>query len=313
MKVTVAICTWNRADLLSKTMQRMKSLVIPDDVTWELIVANNNSTDNTDELLERYCDGKLPLRRIFVSKQGLSHSRNAVIKAANGDWILWTDDDVFVDPNWLVEYVEAIKANQGFSFMGGCVAPWFETPPPSWLAKHLAHLEGAFALTPAAPETRRIDVAGKKEAVFGTNMAFRTDVIRLFTFDAKLGLMGDRLIRGEETDLVLRLDAAGHKGLWVGAAKVQHYIPTKRMTIKYLWEFFCGCGEAQFRMAKPIPVATLFDQPRWAIRGWLVSSLAAKLLYPFKNALWLHHFSRAAICAGVLNASKQVALKDASG
>ena len=310
MKITVAICTWNRAALLHETLQRMRCLIIPEGVSWEVIVVNNNCTDNTDEVIERHVDSVLPIRRLFVSEQGQCHCRNAAIEAATGDWILWTDDDVLVAPDWLSEYVTAIKANPKDSFMGGSIAPWFETPPPAWLKKHFARLEGAFAVTPVAPETRTLDVTGKDEAIFGANMAFRTEVMREFPFNTELGLVGEQPMRGDETDMVLRLVAAGHEGLWVGSAKVQHYIPTKRMTTKYLWEFFYGCGQAQSRMAEPTQVATWFGQPRWAIRGWLSSMLAAKFLYPLKNRLWLQHFSRAATCAGVLNASKQGRLKE---
>ncbi len=306
MRITVAICTWNRADLLHKTLLRMQQLEIPDGVSWELIVVNNNCTDHTDEVIERRRDGQLPIRRLFVSRQGQCHCRNAAIDAATGAWILWTDDDVLVDPTWLAEYAGAIETNPSFSFMGGSIVPWFESPPPSWLKKHFGRLEGAFAVTPIAAETRALNVEGNDEAIFGANMAFRTEVMRIFPFDTKLGLVGDQPMRGDETDLVMRLVAAGHEGLWVGAAKVQHYIPNQRMTTKYLWDFFYGCGQAQSRMAKPTPVATWFGQPRWAIRGWLTSTLAAKILHPLKNALWLHHFSRAATCAGVLHESKQV-------
>ncbi len=54
MKVTVAICTWNRASLLQRTLESLEKLKIPGDVGWRLIVVNNNSTDHTVEVVESF-------------------------------------------------------------------------------------------------------------------------------------------------------------------------------------------------------------------------------------------------------------------
>ena len=305
MKITVAICTWNRADLLSATLRRMESLNVPDDVEWELIVANNNCTDHTDEVIDCYDNRNLPIKKIFVPWQGHCHSRNAIIEAAQGDWILWTDDDVLVSPNWLAEYVQAIESNPEVSFMGGRIAPWFESPPPGWLERHFARLHGAFAVTPHSQKSGALSNE-KLESIFGANMAIRTDVQRQFSFDTKLGLVGDLSVRGDETDLIKRLIANDHKGFWVEAAKVEHFIPTNRMTPKYLREFFFGYGQAQVRMNQPNSVATVLGWPRWAIRNWCESKLAAMSLHLFKNSMWLSHYRRAAICAGVLYESKKL-------
>ena len=61
-RVTVAICTWNRADLLDRTLAQMHRLWIPEGVTWELLVVNNNCTDHTDEVINRHA-AALPLRQ----------------------------------------------------------------------------------------------------------------------------------------------------------------------------------------------------------------------------------------------------------
>ena len=100
MRVTIAICTWNRCDLLRQTLERMTGLMQPPGTEWELLVVNNNCTDGTDQVLSGF-EGRLPLRRVFESRPGQSNARNAAVGAARGEFILWTDDDVLVDPNWL--------------------------------------------------------------------------------------------------------------------------------------------------------------------------------------------------------------------
>ena len=74
MKVTVAICTWNRASLLDQTLTQMHQLRVPSNVEWELLIVNNNCTDDTDAVIARH-HGVLPLRRLFESKPGLSNVR----------------------------------------------------------------------------------------------------------------------------------------------------------------------------------------------------------------------------------------------
>ena len=84
MHVTVAICTWNRARLLDQTLTGLHALRIPEGITWELLVVNNRSTDDTDAVISRHAD-TLRLRRLCEPKQGLSNARNCAVRAARGD------------------------------------------------------------------------------------------------------------------------------------------------------------------------------------------------------------------------------------
>ena len=299
MLITVAICTGNRASLLKRTLAAFAKLIIPSDVQWELLVVNNNCTDHTDEVIKQF-DKKLPIRRLFESQAGHSVARNCAIAKANGQWILWTDDDVLVDPQWLSAYIKAIRSQPKFAFVGGTIEPWFEKTPPKWLTRHLVNLEGAFAIIRRDLETRPL----KDDAIFGANMGFKTELLKSNLFDPNLGLVGNNPMRGDETELISRLVELGHQGLWVGEAKVKHFIPNARMTTTYLWNFFKGLGQAQTRLSEPENATTLFGRPRWAVKAYASSWLASNALLPLKNSMWLHHFKRAARCAGVIQESR---------
>lgn len=300
MTVTVAICTWNRAALLDQTLARMRELVAPG-VEWELLVVNNNSTDHTDAVIEKHASA-LPLRRLLETKQGLSNARNCAVENARGDFLIWTDDDVLVDPNWLAAYVAASAAYPEAQFFGGPVEPWFEVEPPAWVKRNLALLDGPFALRQLGTETRAF---GPRETPYGANMAFRTAALKRHQFDPALGRIGTGMLSGEETALIERIRADGGSGVWVAPARVRHFIPAARLTTGYVWKFFHGLGRTQFREAGAnSAVPRLFGAERWAVRNYLSARARSLLLAPLGGSGWLTSFAAAAVARGVIDESR---------
>src|SRR5947209_1930972 len=135
MKISVAICTWNRAELLDRTLAEMRNLRIPEGVEWELLIVNNNCTDMTDTVIDRY-RRQLPIRRLFEHAQGLSHGRNHALDAASGDLLIFTDDDVLVDPEWLAAYAAAAQSWPQATYFGGTIHHWFAVAPPAWIERN---------------------------------------------------------------------------------------------------------------------------------------------------------------------------------
>ncbi|MDX1947601.1 MAG: glycosyltransferase [Pirellulaceae bacterium] len=248
MNLTVAICTWNRADLLDQTLDGLADLAIPAGVTGEVVVVNNRCTDHTDQVLDRH-RRRLPLVTLREERAGLSHARNAAICAASGDWILWTDDDVLVDPRWLAEIVAAIRAMPSASFFGGPIEPWFECEPPDWLAANWRQFRSAFAIRDLGPEPFDFDTT---RLPFGANYAVRRDVQRQFPYDQRLGRSGGGTIGGEETAVLRALLAAGHRGRWVPTARVRHFLPRERLTLDYVRRFYRGVGQTERIRTGPI-------------------------------------------------------------
>ncbi len=291
VNISVAICTWNRAALLDKTLSRMHAVRVPTGTSWELLVVDNSSTDDTDAVIDRHCQ-HLPLRKLYEPKQGHSNARNCAIEHATGDLLVWTDDDVLVEPDWLTEYAAAAAAFPNAGYFGGTVDPWFETDPPPWLARHLPQLEAAYALRRLGSDVRLL---ADGERVFGANMAFRTAVMRTVRFDPRLGRVGEGMLSGDETDVIERLRAAGYAGVWVGTARVKHFIPTDRMTTDYLWRYLVGGERTQIRMDgaaadAPPPRAV----SRWARRHYVLESAKERVLAAGKGERWLGSFRRAA-------------------
>ncbi len=303
LDATIAICTWNRSDLLDKTLARMRQLIVPADLRWEIVVVNNRCTDNTDEILAKHT-GPLPLRRIFEDQQGQSHARNAAAHAAHGELIVWTDDDVLVDRQWLAEMVQAARAQPDLSFFGGPIEPWFEIDPPQWLVKNWKAVNGAFAFRDLGTEPFEFDL---KRLPYGANYALRTNVQRQFLYNPRLGRVATGEIRGEETDVLHKLLAAGHRGAWVPSSKVEHFIPRDRLTIDYIRRFYHGIGQTEFirnRSESGPATIALWERPKT-----LVNALQAELRYryyktlqPKKSGRWVHSLVRSSRLWGHLAA-----------
>jgi glycosyltransferase involved in cell wall biosynthesis len=272
MLLTVAVCTWNRAKLLDQTLERMRHLRVPPGVEWELLVVNNNCTDDTDAVIARHA-GHLPLRRLLETKQGHSNARNCAIDHARGDLLIWTDDDVRVDPDWLEAYAAAAGRWPDAAYFGGRIRPWYEVEPPDWIRANASLLEG-FLVTRDLGDTERPFEGG--EHPFGANMAFRTHVLRRFRFDPQLGKVRDLNTIADETELLRRIGEGGMYGVWVPSAGLDHFFPRERMNREYFERYFFAGGITELRLHvvkdgySPPPGPYLFGLPRWMWRRWTV-------------------------------------------
>ena len=296
MRITVAICTWNRADLLDQTLSAMHELRRPAGIEWEILVVNNNCTDHTDEVLSRHASD-LPLRRVFEPVPGLSNARNRAVAAATGDLLVWTDDDVLVDPSWLSAYHDAARAHPEASFFGGPITPWFDGEPPHWLREHWRIVESAYAVrdfgTAPLPLSRRA-------LPFGANFAVRTAVLRKYPFDPDLGFRPDARIPGEESAVFCQLLNDGLTGWWVPEAGVQHFLPKERQTTRYLWQYYSGKGEYKALSAGDSG-SRWVGKPRWMWRELVESAV----LYYVRRAwappeIWLKDLKHYAVQYGRL-------------
>jgi len=297
MNVTVAICTWNRAKLLDQTLAAMCNLTVPVGVKWELLVVNNRCTDDTDSVIARH-QMRLPLRRLFEPEPGLSNARNCAVAAAQGDLMLWTDDDVLIERDWLEAYVAAASKWPDAGYFGGRIEPWYESSPPKWIQPNISLLQGLLVIRDLGSSERPFCV---EEQPWGANMAFRLEILRRHPFDPNLGRKGSESMLGEETVLIRHLKADGVQGIWVPSAKVRHYIPRERVSRRYLWSYNHGIGRTDVRMGESSePVANWGGVPRWAIRRALECWLSFSYKSLWSGTDWVLPYVEAAYLAGVI-------------
>jgi glycosyltransferase involved in cell wall biosynthesis len=264
VKINVAICTWNRASLLEQTLEQMTRLRIPAGVEWELLVVNNNSTDQTAEALERFPE-RLPLRILFEPKQGHTNARNCALKAACGDLLIWTDDDVLVDENWLAAYADAARRWPEAGYFAGKIVPRFVEPPPKFFRDHAEILKEIVVACDFGPDERPLEV---REFPYGANMAFRRSVLGDLRFNPNLGRVGFGMVGCDESDLCRELRARGVVGVWTPSALVQHYVEPQRLTLAFAWRFHEGWGQTLVRLNGRGEGKLFMGAPRWLYRRY---------------------------------------------
>jgi glucosyl-dolichyl phosphate glucuronosyltransferase len=107
LKLSIVICTWNRARALSATLATLADAAAPD-CEWEVVVVSNDCSAPTAAAARSWL-GRMPLRLVEEPKAGLSHARNRGVAEAAGDYIIWADDDVLFDRGWLRAYERAFR------------------------------------------------------------------------------------------------------------------------------------------------------------------------------------------------------------
>jgi glucosyl-dolichyl phosphate glucuronosyltransferase len=289
MQVSVVICTWNRCELLRSTLESFRSLVVPAEQEWELLVVNNNSPDATDEVVTAY-QALLPLRRLFESEVGLSRARNTGARAATGELILFTDDDIRVDPNWMTAYLEAVKRWPNAGYFGGEIRPWFAAEVPSWVKRNQTALAGMLCLRDVGPVSRGFRPG---EFPYGPNMAVRRRALALASFDERVGRKGHEQMRNSEHSLFWSLQEQGVPGVWVPGAQVYHYIPRRRANFRYLWNYYRGIGRSGVRLS-----GACGSHPR---RRLLSAGLRALIRTCLRPRDWPQHVANVARISGQLS------------
>lgn len=242
MFVSIAICTFNRAQSLRRTLDSLVVMRVPTDIAWEIVIVNNNSTDHTDNVISEYVE-RLPVRREFEPRTGKSNALNRAIDVARGDYILWTDDDVVVDPGWLTAYVEAFRRWPEAAVFGGRITPRYEPPAARWIMQAEAVLVGPYAIRDFGDQVHPLSAEDENHFPFGANWAMRAKEQRAFRYDPELGPVPNRIRNQEEMELLHRVLKSGATGYWIPEAKVEHCIGPDRQTVRYIAAYYESWGE----------------------------------------------------------------------
>jgi glucosyl-dolichyl phosphate glucuronosyltransferase len=258
MEISVILCTYNRCHDLAKALESLAASRFASPVEWEVLVVDNNSSDQTRNVVEEFSHRHPRFFYLFEPRQGKSHALNAGIQKARGAVLVFTDDDVTVEPTWLQNLTARLR-NRQYSGVGGCVLPDRSFTPPRWLS-----VEDRYALAPLAIFDRGLEPIELMEAPFGNNMAFRKEVFsKLGNFRTDLGPQpgSGNPQKSEDSEFGQRLLAAGERLRYEPSAVVYHGVPPNRVNRKYFLDWWFDKERSDIR-AFGIP-----NDTKWSIAG----------------------------------------------
>lgn len=245
VRVTVIVCTYNRCQSLAKALNSVAYSVLPDSVEWEILVVDNNSKDQTRDVVGEFSrrhSGRF--RYLFEARQGKSHALNSAIREARGDVLAFMDDDVTVEPTWLQNLTASLHYRD-WAGVGGRTLPAQPFSLPHWLTFDGPYSMGAAiaALFDLGEKPCELD-----QPPYGTNMAFQKRMFdRHGLFAADLGPRPGSQIRGEDTEFGRRLMAAGERIQYEPSAIVFHPVFENRTRKDFLLAWWFDHGRALMR------------------------------------------------------------------
>lgn len=213
MKLSVMICTRNRAASLRTTLNALFQLALSPTYDYEVVVVDNGSTDATRLVVAEFI-AALPkrhhgrLRYCHEPRPGLSNARNAALRTAQGDVLIFIDDDIWPAADWLDEICREFTADPDLCLLGGRVL----------LAQASLQPVGVVI----SNERQTLTTPDGAGTVIGANIAFRREVsVQVGGFDPRLGA-GGAFAAGEDVDFLYRAMKAGYKLLYAPNVTVYH-------------------------------------------------------------------------------------------
>ena len=203
----------------------LNRLTLPRETSCEVIIVDNNSNDDTRSTVEAITR-KRPgfFKYIFEARQGKSFALNKGISIAQGDIIAFTDDDVELDTEWLVEIIRVFESYD-CAAVGGRTVPVWNSPKPYWYEE-----AGPYRLLSAIV---KLDLGESlcelKIPPPGANMAFRRAIFEKYgLFREDLGPNSRDLIRGEDAEFCWRVIHGGEKFIYAPRVIVYHPVDENR-------------------------------------------------------------------------------------
>ncbi|MEQ9234991.1 glycosyltransferase [Coleofasciculus sp. E2-BRE-01] len=236
LSIDLIICTYNNAALLDRTLIAISEQQVPSEVEWNVLVVNNNCTDDTVAVVERHIQsGKLPnLSMVLEPQQGLTPARLCGVKNTTADWLAFVDDDCLLEEDWIAQAAKFALVHPECGGFGGRVILDWETPPPAFVLNY------AYSFAQQEHGT----LAKQMSCLVGAGLIInRSALIDIGWIDKQFlaDRVGKKLISGGDVELALRL--AAKYDLWYNPeCKLRHIIPSWRTSETYLMKINYSLG-----------------------------------------------------------------------
>lgn len=243
---SVAIPTYNGAQRLSAVLDSLYWQLNAHALSWEVIVVDNNSTDNTADIVRQYqheWPNYAPLRYAFESRQGAAYARQRAIQMAASPLVGFLDDDTLPDMTWLISAYRFAQSHPKAGVIASRIRGNFATTPP----KNFERIASLLALTERGPQPM-LYVPEQKVIPPSAGMVVRRQAW-VDNVPEELMLTGrtsTSMLTGEDTESILCIQRAGWDVWYNPHMRLQHLIPSTRLTRQYLQKLCRGIGLSRY-------------------------------------------------------------------
>ena len=240
--ISIIVCTYNRDKYLPKMFDSVAKQTCVKNA-FELILVNNKSTDTTETICNEFGENNkhINYRYFLETQQGLSFARNRGVAEAKGKFIVFIDDDAFLDENYVEELTHYLNhTTEEYIGFGGKILPFLECELPKWMSKYLASL---MSIIDMGTEVTKFQ--GTKYPI-GANMGFSKAVFdQIGGFNTALGRIGKSMLGGEEKDFFFRVKSLNAPIYYFPKMLVHHVIPKERLTEEFVKKAANGIGVSE--------------------------------------------------------------------
>jgi glucosyl-dolichyl phosphate glucuronosyltransferase len=264
MTLDVLIPTYNRAELLQRTLDSLVAAEQPVSMAFVVTVCDNNSADDTPRVVaaaQQRFGGRL--QYIYEPRPGRSVALNSAIAATSGDLVAMIDDDEEIDRNWLC-CIERAFQDTATDFIGGPYVPSWTLPRPEWLPSGYGAVIGQ---VDSGPDIRQYG-PGFDGMLMGGNAVVRRRLLQhIGPYRTDLGRTASRLMSCEDEDMFKRLLGFGARGYYRPDLVVYHYVAPERVTKRYFrrWCFWRGVSLGILDRHAPRRVPYVLGIPRYMV------------------------------------------------
>lgn len=242
IKFSFITCTYNRDRYIAQTLEAVcKQTFNPLD--YEIIVIDNNSTDNTARICEefrvKYSD--LQFRYFKELNQGLSFALNRGIKEALGDYLIFVDDDETIVPEHLERLDSHLKNFPDALLIASPVIPMYEEAQPKWMSHYTQRLIGGYFNQ--GNQVKKLEAQNYPGT--GHTIIKKELYEKYGYYNTELGRKGNSLLGAEDKDMFSRLKKNNIPCYYFPDIPIYHHIPCQKLTDQFFQKLTYSIGKSE--------------------------------------------------------------------
>jgi glycosyltransferase involved in cell wall biosynthesis len=282
LDLSIVFATCRRADTLQPMLDRM-CMLNSRGISWEILIVDNADDPATRALAENYTQ-RLPVHYSVETRPGKNFALNSVVDAVRGDLVLFTDDDILPEVDWLQEVKAGTERWPDCNVFGGRILPHLPDPDAKIPFEDSFFMRCAYVIADWDLPEGYYPEAQENGCVWGPNMVIRRCVFdKGYRFNTSVGPNGTDYIMGSETELTGRLFKAGMKAVYLPGSLVYHQIRKEQLDYRWLCGRYYRFGRYAAYRSREITAVYWFGVPRYLYKSLALMWIGLLLTGPVRD------------------------------